>query len=202
MQADDPFWKRKSQDKPIKNPRIKIKASKKPAKRRNVEPSEPIIDDDPDSEVELDSLSSLFIHLIDNDHSQDEAEASHADEVTILSSDSDPVPVPRIRRAIRKVKFSCPLSYVDPHFLLKTQQHEARRTTRHSGQVVTSSGLPNSPVRKRRQEVAYTPDTLYPKAGYIRYPLNPSDSNYQGTSHSSSGESSATQLPPLKTVPG
>ena len=60
IQADDPFWKRKSQDKPIKNPRIKIKASKKPAKRRNVEPSEPIIDDEleiPDSEVELDSLS-------------------------------------------------------------------------------------------------------------------------------------------------
>ena len=129
-------------------------------------------------------------------------EASHVDEVTILSSDSDPVPVPRIRRAIRKVKFSCPLSYLDPHFLLKMQQHEARRTTRHRGQVVTSSGLPNSPVRKCRREVAYTPDTLYPKAGYIRYPLNPSDSNYQGTSHSSSGESSATQLPPLKTVPG
>ena len=182
-----------------------MKASKKPMKRRNVEPSEPIIDDDlvnPASGVELDSLGSFFIHLIDNDHYQDEAEASHADEVTILSYDSHPVLVPRIRRAIRKVKFSCPLSYLDPHFLLKTQQHEARRTTRHSGQVVTSSGLPNSLVRKRRQEVAYTPDTLYPKAGYIRYPLNPSDSNYQGTSHSSSGESSATQLPPLKTVPG
>ena len=76
------------------------------------------------------TLSVHFsIHLIDNDHYQDEAEASHADEVTILSSDSDPVPVPRIRRAIRKVKFSCPLSYLDSHFLLKTQQHEARRTT-------------------------------------------------------------------------
>ena len=64
MQVDDPFWKRKSQDKPIKNPRIKIKASKKPAKRRNVEPSEPIIEDDPDSEVELDSLSSLLYTLL------------------------------------------------------------------------------------------------------------------------------------------
>ncbi|SPT20359.1 unnamed protein product [Triticum aestivum] len=59
--------------------------------------------------------------------------------------------------------------------VVQTQQHEARRTTRHSGQVVTSAGLPNSPVRKRRLEV---------------------------TSHSSSGESSATQLPPLKTVLG
>ena len=79
MQADDPFWKKKSQDKLVKNPRLKTKASKKHMKRRNVEPSEPIIDDDldiPDSEVELDSLSSFFIHLIDNDHYQDEAEAA------------------------------------------------------------------------------------------------------------------------------
>nr|XP_040246208.1 neurofilament heavy polypeptide-like [Aegilops tauschii subsp. strangulata] len=87
--ADDPFWKRKSQHKPIKNPRIKIKASKKTAKRKNVEPSEPIIEDDPDSEVELDSLSSLYIHLIDNDHSQDEAEANHADEGTSHSSSGE-----------------------------------------------------------------------------------------------------------------
>ena len=160
--------------------------------------------DDLELEVELDSLRSFFIHLINNDHCQDDAEASRAGdvEVTILSSDSDPVPTPKIRRAVRKVKFSHPLAYLDPHFLLKTQQHEAFRTTRHSGQVVNSSGLSNSPVRKRRQEVSYTPDTLYPKAGYFRYPLNPSDSNYQGTSHSSSGESPATQLPPLKTVPG
>ena len=41
-----------------------------------------------------------------------------------------------------------------------------------------------------------------PKAGCFRQPLNPSDSDYQVTSHSSSGESSATQLPPLKTVLG
>ena len=85
---------------------------------------------------------------------------------------------------------------------MKTQQHEARRTTRHSGQVVTSAGLPNSPVQKRRSEVSYPIDTSCPKAGFFRQPLNPSDSNYQGTSHSSSGESSATKLPPLKTVPG
>ena len=67
MQADDPFWKKKSQDKPIKNPRLKTKASKKPMKRRNVEPSEPIIDDDleyPDSEVELDSLGSFLYTLL------------------------------------------------------------------------------------------------------------------------------------------
>ena len=160
--------------------------------------------DDLELEVELDSLGYFFIHLIDNDHYQDDVEASRAGdvEVIILSSDSDPLPTPKTHQAVRKVRFSHALAYLDAHFILKMQQHEARRTTRHSSQVVTSSGLPNSPVRIRRQEVSYTPDTLRPKAGHFRYPLNSLDSNYQGTSHSSSGESSATQLPPLKTVPG
>ena len=145
-----------------------------------------------------------FIHLIDNDHYQDDAEASRADDVEVitLSSGSDPLPTQKTRQANRKVKFSHPLAYLDPNFLLKKQKHEARRTTRHSGEVVTSSGLPNTPVRKRRPEVSSIPDTSYPKAGYFRQPLNPSDSNYQGTSHSSSGESTGTQLPPLKIVPG
>ena len=158
----------------------------------------------PDSEVELDSLGSFFIHLIDNDYYQDDAEASNADvaEVTILSSDSDTLSLPKFRQANRKVKFSHPLAYLDPKFLMKTQQHEARRTTWHSGQVVTSAGLPNSLVRKCRSEVSDLFINLYPKAGFIRQPLNPSDSDYQVTSHSSSGESSATQLPPLKTVLG
>ena len=180
---------------------------KKPAKRRTTASSDPPADDDvgnPEPEVELDSLGSFFVHLIDNDYYQDGAEGSHAEdvEVIILSSNSDPLPTSKIRRANRKVKFSHPLAYLDPNFLLKTQQHEARRTTRHSGQVVTSAGLPNRPVQKRRSEVSYPIDTSCPKAGCFLHPLNPSDSNYQGTSHSSSGESSATQLPPLKTVPG
>ena len=65
----------------------------------------------PDSEVELDSLGSFFIHLIDNDYYQDGAGGSQADEaeVIILSSDSDPLPTSKIRRANRKVKFSHPL---------------------------------------------------------------------------------------------
>ena len=158
----------------------------------------------PESEVELDSLGLFFIHLIDNDYYQDDAEGSQADdvEVIILSSDSDPLATSKIRRANWKVKFSHPLAHLDPNFLLKTQQHEARCTTWHSGQVVTSAGLSNTPVRKRRSEVSYTLDTSCPKAGCFRQPLNPSNSNYQGTSHSSSGESSATKLPPLNTVPG
>ena len=32
--------------------------------------------DDDESEVELDSLGSFFVHLIDNDHSQDDAEGA------------------------------------------------------------------------------------------------------------------------------
>ena len=69
MQGDDPFWKKKSQDKPAKPqdkparaPRIKTKASKKPAKKKTAEPSDLPNDeelDDPESEVELDSLGSF-----------------------------------------------------------------------------------------------------------------------------------------------
>ena len=176
-------------------------------RKRTTASSNPAPDDEvdnPDFEVELDSLGLFFMHLIDDDICQDDAEASHADvaEVIILSSDSETLPSQKIRQANRKVKFSHPLAYLDSQFLMKTQQHKARLTTRHSGQVVTSTGLPNSPVRKRRSEVSDLFINLYPKAGFIRQPLNPSDSDYQVTSHSSSGESSATQLPPLKTVAG
>ena len=44
----------------------------------------------PEPEVELDSLGSFFVHLIDNDYYQDDAEGSHA-EVIILSSGSEPL---------------------------------------------------------------------------------------------------------------
>src|SRR3954462_6115350 len=175
--------------------------------KRTTASSDPPAHDDvgnPDLEVELDSLGSFFIRLIDDDYCQDDAEVSHADvvEVIVLSSDSNPLPSLKTRRANRKVKFSHPLAYLDPNFLMKTQQHEARRTTRHSGHVVTSAGLPNSPVRKCRSEVSNLPVHTCPKAGCFRQPLNPSDSDYQVTSHSSSGESTGTQLPPLKTVLG
>ena len=142
------------------------------AKKRTPEASDLPNDEDLDDlelEVEHDSLGSFFIHLIANDYYQDDAEASRAGdaEVIVLSSDLDHVPVPKIRRAVRKVKFSCPLAYSGPHFSLKTQHYEACRTTRHSGQVVTSSGLLNPSVRKRRQEVSYTSDILYPRASYF-----------------------------------
>ena len=73
------------------------------------------LDDDPDEpevEVELDSLGSFFIHLIDNDYYEDDAEASHAGdaEVIILSSGSEPLPTPKTRQANRKVRFFTPSS--------------------------------------------------------------------------------------------
>ena len=62
------------------------------------------------------------MHLIDNDHYQDDAEASRADNVEVisLSSDSEHVPVQKLCRAVQKVKHSHPLAYLDPHFSLKT----------------------------------------------------------------------------------
>ena len=61
------------------------------------------------------------MQLIDADSSQADAEASEASaaEVTIISSDSEPLPTERIWRVIRKVKFSHPLAHLDPDFLLK-----------------------------------------------------------------------------------
>ena len=55
-------------------------------------------------------LGSFFIHLIDNDYYQDDAEASHADdvEVIILSFGSDPLPTQKTSQANRKVRFSHP----------------------------------------------------------------------------------------------
>ena len=81
-------------------------------------------------------------------------------EVISLSSDSDLVPVQKFRCAVRKVKYSHPLAYLDPQFSLKTQQAEGRLTTRHSGQQVTSPGLPDTPTRKRRPEVSCFPKKI------------------------------------------
>ena len=109
-QGDDPFWNKKpSQDKPakpqdksVKPVRPKTKVVKKPAKRRTTASSDPPADDDvgnPDLEIKIDSLGLFFMHLIDDDICQDDAEASHADvaEVIILSSDSETLPSQKIR---------------------------------------------------------------------------------------------------------
>ena len=62
-QGDDPFWKEKPEEKTVKAPRLKTKVVKKSAKRKATEPIGLELDDDPDEpdiEVELDSLGSLF----------------------------------------------------------------------------------------------------------------------------------------------
>ena len=79
------------------------------------------LDDSSKSEVALDSLGSFFNYLIDTNYHQDGMGASQAgdEEVTIISSDSKPLPRHKIRRVTRKVSFSHPLAHLDPYFLLK-----------------------------------------------------------------------------------
>ena len=55
--------------------------------------------DGPEVEVELDSLGSLFMHLINNDLYQEDVEGNQAVdvEVIILSSGSDSMPAQKTR---------------------------------------------------------------------------------------------------------
>ena len=203
MQAGSPLWKKKYDEKAAKKARAKTKAMKK-NKKKSTATDMLNLDEDDKSEVVLDSLGSFFNYLIDTDYHQDEAESSQAgdEEVTIISSDSEPLPRQKIRQVTRKVRFSHPLAYLDPNFILKQQQHENRRRTRNCGGGELSSGLPNTPAPcKRWNEVLQNSNSFYPKAGLIRQPLNPSDLSYQGNSHSSC-DSSQTQLPDFKTTPG
>ena len=57
------------------------------------------LDDTSDSEVALDSLGHFFNNLIDTDPYQDDTGASQAGEaeVTIISSDSEPLPRHKVR---------------------------------------------------------------------------------------------------------
>ena len=57
------------------------------------------LDDTSDSEVALDSPIQFFNNLIDTDHYQDYTGASQAGEaeVTIISSDSEPLPRHKVR---------------------------------------------------------------------------------------------------------
>ena len=112
-------------DKAVKPSRPKTKVVKRTSKRKTADRINMELDDDTDDlevEVELDSLGSLFMHLINNDLPQEDAEASHADDVEVitLSSGSDSMLTQKTRQAVRKVSFSHPLAYLDPTFILKT----------------------------------------------------------------------------------
>ena len=126
------------------------------------------LNDSSESEVALDSLGSFFNHLIDTDYYQDDTGASHAveEEVTIISSGSTPLPRQKIQRVTQKVSFSHPLAHLDPHFLLKQQQHENRQQTQTSGGEELSFGLPNTPVpREHRNEVLPNLNSFLPTGG-------------------------------------
>ena len=78
------------------------------------------LDENSKSEVALDSLGSFFNYVIDTDYHQDDTGASQTveEEVTIISSDTEPLPRQKIRRVTWKVSFSHPLAHLDPYFLL------------------------------------------------------------------------------------
>ena len=154
-QADSNFWKKKYDHGAAKKARAAKKAAKKTTKKNKKKPSASDmfeLNDSSESEVALDSLGSFFNHLIDTDYYQDDTGASQAveEEVTIISSVSEPLPRHKLRQVTRKVRFSHPLAHLDPHFLLKQQQHENRRKTRTSGGEELSSGLPNTPALQKR----------------------------------------------------
>ena len=92
------------------------------------------------------------------------------EEVIVISSDSELQLRQKIRRVTRKVRFSHPLAYQDPDFLLKRQIYESRRQTRTSKDAELSSGLPDV-TRKRQTEVTSDSHLLFLLAGFICYPL-------------------------------
>ena len=117
LQADDKFWKVKYDHEAAKRARKAKKAARKAAPcKKGSKPSASDmfhLDDTSESEVALDSLGSFFNHLIDTDYQQEDTGASTAviEEVTIISSDSEPLPRQKVRRVTRKVRFSHPLAY-------------------------------------------------------------------------------------------
>ena len=123
-QAKSDFWKAKYDHEATKKARAAAKAAKKTIRRSRKKPSASDLlklDKTSESEVALDSPGLLFNHLIDTNFCQDDMGASQAveEEITITSSDSEPLPRQKLRRVTRKVRFSHPLAYLDPHFLLK-----------------------------------------------------------------------------------
>ena len=94
-------------DKVVKPSRPKTKAVKRTSKRKTADRINMGLDDDvddPEVEVELDSLGSLFMHLINNDLPQEDAEGSQADDVEVitLSSGSDSKPIQKNVKQSRK----------------------------------------------------------------------------------------------------
>ena len=89
-----------------KKARAAKKAARKAAKKTTKKKKKPSasdllkLDDTSELEVALDSLGLFFDHLIDTDYYQADTGASQAaeEEVTIISSDSDPLPRQKLRQ--------------------------------------------------------------------------------------------------------
>ena len=101
MQAKSDFWKAKYDNEATKKARAATKAAKKTTKKHKKKPTASDLlnlDETSESEVALDSIGSLFNYLIDIDYSHDDTGASQAvdEEVTIISSDLEPLPRQKI----------------------------------------------------------------------------------------------------------
>ena len=95
--AKSNFWKAKYDHEAAKKAKAAARAAKKTSGRSRKKPSASELlklDDASESEVALDSLDLFFNNLIDSDYCQDDTGASQAveEEVTIISSDSEPLP--------------------------------------------------------------------------------------------------------------
>ena len=152
------------------------------------------LDDSSDSEVALDSLGQFFNNLINTDHYQDDTGASQATEaeVTVISSDSEPLPRQKIRRVIRKVRFSNPLAHLDPNFRLKKQQHESRRQARTKDEPAVI--LQQTPQKRPDEVYFFLSLTLF--NGSFPLPYFNFILSFQVVSRSQ------TQSPAFKTTPG
>ena len=97
LQAKSDFWKAKYNHEAAKKAKAAARAAKKTIKRSRKKPSASELlklDEISESEVALDSLDLFFNNLIDSDYCQDDMGASQAveEEVTTISSDSEPLP--------------------------------------------------------------------------------------------------------------
>jgi hypothetical protein len=155
VQVNSPLWIRKKKKTQVR----KSKAAPTSRKNKSAIANEPVVGDespaaDDESEVELDSLGHLFIELDDASYSQDNTATSRASdaEVISISSGSKNLSPKKIRRIVRKVKFSHPDAYLNPKFVLKKAHHECtsrRQTLSGSGELVAClSNIPST--RKRR----------------------------------------------------
>ena len=152
-QAKSDFWKAKYDHEAAKQARTTKKAERKATKTGSSKKKKPstfdllkLDDSSLDDEEVIFKFSQFPCHYLSDILSlQEDTGNSQAanEEVTIISSDSEPLPKRKTRRVTRKVRFSHALAYQDPQFILKQQQLESRRQTRNNKDAELSSGLPD-----------------------------------------------------------